>query len=275
MTEFRRAVASVEVVEQLVSDLASSVSPQGFPFYPRARSEVAITDDDWIVVGSRSAVEVRVSEEQREKFAEVETRLVDLDPIIERMRKRCRARADLETAKAELRELLPEASGDPTGAARACVDAGGEGSEIVQSLLNRVAELEAAATYGAKMVEQVLDLLARFDAVRALFNTDVIPRLGAAVAAAAANDAAWRATVERQEEKAAAEEVRRAQEEAWRPVAELLAESERRLQEQREAQELAEWQCAQSRVDECITLPISECSRSARAVLPGVMWLYS
>jgi len=285
-TEFRRAQASVEALEKLVGDLVTSESPEGFPFNPRPRAEVADVDDEWVFVGSRSAIEVRISTHQRAQFMEVERQFTDLEPVMQRLQRRCRARADLEAAQELLRQRLKSAgasSSSQTGVvdmrqlfadAQAFVEIRGQGHEEVQALLAKTIELEASATYGAKMVEQVLDLLAHHDAARALFNTDVVPRLGAAVAAAAANDEVWRVAAERQLTAEAEEEARRAQTEAWRPIAALLAASEQRQQDLRDAHDLSEWQCAQT-LDERLRLCPSECSQEAGSTLPSVMWMYS
>merc|ERR1712187_77034 len=88
--------------------------------------------------------------------------------------------------------------------------------------------------YGVRMNEQVLDLLSRLDAAYALFNTDVVPQMSAAVAALNA-DLAERKHVNEIEASQAEEDARkRAQEEAMRPVMDLIAASERALQERRE-----------------------------------------
>merc|ERR1712062_3999 len=88
---------------------------------------------------------------------------------------------------------------------------------------------DRASTYGIKTVEKVLDLMARFDAARAVFDTDVFPRLGAAVAAATVDNAERNATEKRDAEAAAEEEKRRADEKAQQLVAELLAASKQLL----------------------------------------------
>merc|ERR1719313_905683 len=124
------------------------------------------------------------------------------------------------------------------------------------------------------MVEQVLELLARYDDAFSIFNTDVVPRLGAAVAAATANDKVWQVAAERQLRAEAEGEAQRYQAEAWRPILALLAASEQRHQELREASELAEWQTPQP-LEERLRLCPSECSQEAGSKLPSVMWMYS
>lgn len=280
MTEFRRALASVEAIEQLVEDLAKNESPEGFPFCPRPRPDFATVDDDWIVVGTYGAT---ITVDQRTKFAEIETRINELEPVIERMRKRCQIRLDLESAKSSLKNHLENGSYmkahiDPedsiTEIATTIVEHELEGHAEIHALLIRIRTLETSVTYGTKMVEQVLDLLARLDAARALFNTDVVPRLGSFVAMAAANEEVWRTVEEMQVARAAEEEARRAKAEAWRPVATLLAASEQRRQAEQEAKEMAEWQCAQP-LEEALWIPPSACSEGARTMLPRSMWLYS
>mmetsp|Transcript_14381 Transcript_14381/g.23514 ORF Transcript_14381/g.23514 Transcript_14381/m.23514 type:complete len:281 (+) Transcript_14381:60-902(+) len=280
MTEFRRAQASVEAIEQLVEDLAKNESPEGFPFCPRPRPDFATVDDDWVVVGTYGAT---ITVDQRTKFAEIETRINELEPVIERMRKRCQIRLDLESAKSSLKNHLENGSYmkahiDPddniTEIATTIVEHELEGHAEIHALLIRIRTLETSVTYGIKMVEQVLDLLARLDAARALFNTDVVPRLGSFVAMAAANEEVWRTVEEMQVARAAEEEARRAKAEAWRPVATLLAASEQRRQAEQEAKEMAEWQCAQP-LEEALWIPPTACSEGARTMLPRSMWLYS
>jgi hypothetical protein len=284
-TDFRRAQASVERVEQLVTDLLNTKCPAGFPFYPRPRAEVATVEDDWVVVGSRSAIEVRISPEQRTKFQEVEKQFSELEPLIERLRRRCIARSDFEASKELLRWHLEAARGSSSSNAtdsrqlfaesQALIDEQGDGHEEVKVLLAKTIELEASATYGTKMVEQVLDLLARHDAAHGLFNTDVAPSLGAAVATEAASDEVWQRVSERRLTAEAEEEARRCQAEAWRPILALLAASEQRQQEVLEAHELSEWQCAQPIEERLRLCPSSECSQEAGSLLPSVMWMYS
>lgn len=285
-TDFRRAQASVEAIEQLVADLVTSESHEGFLFYPRLRSEAVALEDDWVVIGSRSAIEVRISPQQRTKFAEVETRFTELEPLVDRLRRRCIAREDFEAVKDLLRQRL-EAAGvrtSPEGSnhdslqlledAKSFVESRCVGYEEVQTLLAKMMELEASATYGTKMVEQVLDLIARHDAAYALYNTDVVPRLGAAVIAASANEKLRRMATERQLSAEAEEEAQRQQMEAWRPVAALLAASEQCQQARQEEEDCAEWQCAQSLEERLRPFP-SDCWQEAAALLPTVLWMYS
>lgn len=249
MTEFQRALAAVEAIEGLVAKLAGSLRSRGgisVPgdagstdlgvaclFDPPSRREPSSTGDDWLVVGQMSAFEAQVSEEQRAQFAETARLLEDLAPTAERMRRRCMARADLEAIKAQLRERVPKALADPVEAAQAMVASRESGFEVVAPLLEKVSELERAATYGARMAEQVTDLLTRFDAARALYDTDVLPRLSVAVAAAAADDAERRRAAIGAAEAEAEAERKRSQEKARRAVEELVAASEARLRQAR------------------------------------------
>jgi hypothetical protein len=281
-TEFHRVQASVVAVEQMVMDLVNSPGFEGHAFCPcpRPRAEVAFDEDDWIVVGSRSAVEA--SAEQRAEFLEVERRFTELEPMIERLSRRCKARDDFESTKDMLLRSLEAAGGRCSSQSseystrqlfadsQAFVETRGKGHDDIRSLLEKTVELEASATYGTKMVEQVLDLLARHDAIRALFNTDVVPRLGSLVAAAAANEEMWQVARERRLVAEAEEEARRCQADELRPVLALLAASEQRQQEECEAKELLEWQCAQTLEER-----LRPCQFELGSALPSVMWMYS
>jgi len=283
-TEFRRAQAAVETTEKLVTDLGVVECPEGFRFYPRPRAEVAIVDeDDWVVVGSLSSTEVPISMEQCANFAEAEMRFAELEPVVEHLRRRCRVRADFEGTKYLLRQHL---DADGLGSSNCCehdtkqlfadsqafLQRRGPGHEAVRALLTKAMKLEAAsATYGTKMVEQVLDLLTRHDASRALFNTDIVPRLGASVAASVAHDEMHRRVLER---RLTAEAEEKARHEAWRPVAALMAASELQQQALLEARDLAEWQCAQP-LEENLRMCPADCSLEASSALPSIVWMYS
>lgn len=232
MTEFRRSSAAVDALEKLVADL----------------------------VGTAAGAEGSLDDATREKFLEAQKQLSELDPTVVKMRRKCEARAELEAVKAQLLEQLP---GTPTDAIKSAQellepprpdedtemkDAGEESSKTVvavpetvkqeiRRLLDHALELDGIATYGAKMVEKVLDLLKRFDAANSQFSAEVLPRFAVAVADAGADAEAKRAAAEREAAELAAEEARRAEEEHRRTVAALMEESEKKLQQQREEEE--------------------------------------
>lgn len=291
-TEFRRAEASVEDLERLVSELAVPESGEGFLFYPRSRTEAPVVEDEWVITGSHTAAEVRLSPQQRAKFAEVESLLADLEPVVSRLRQRSQARADVDAAKDALQQFLESCgSSSPSkealqdgkelyAHAQRVVEAQGPHHEDVRTMLGKALELERYVTYGSKMSEQVLDVIARHDAAVALCNTEIVPRLGAAMAAAAAHDDAMSVIAERKRAAALEEEARKMQSEQWRPVAALLAASAQRAQQlQAEKEErdnvMADWHYAQS-LDERVCACPPECSQEAAStILPSVMWMYS
>lgn len=213
-------LATVEEVEVLVQGLAnftpvsgpsSEAHCVGFLFDPPPRQEPSATGGEWVVVGSRSAFKGQVSDLQRAQYTEAELRFAELVPMAERMRRRYKARAELEEVKAKVREFLPGTPEDALVAAQILIESGNNAAAAaLRPLLDRALELGGAAVYGPKTAERALDLLARVDAARALFDTDVVPRLAAAVAAAAADDAECRAAAE---VDAAMDEARRAREE--------------------------------------------------------------
>lgn len=215
MTEFRRASGAVEAVVKLVDELAGS--------------NLGATGD------------AAPSADARAKFAELQRHLAELAPTEEKMRRRCQARAELEELKAQLRERLPGAPEDSVKAAQDIVDSGSEGADSLRPLLDKALELEGIASYGAKMVEKVLELLGNLDVARARLQAEVVPHLAAAVASANAEDAARLAALEREADAAAAAEAQRAEEERRQSVRALAAESAHKLQEQRQAEEEAEW----------------------------------
>jgi len=219
MTEFRRATAAVEAIAALVAGLVGEAD----------------------AAGSEDAA---LSDESRKKFAELQRQLAELEPTAEKMRRKCEARAELEVVKAQLREHLPGAPEDALRAAQESVDKGTAGSDALKPLLEKGLELDGVATYGAKMVEKVLDLLARLDAAQECFGSKIAPRLGAAVRSGDAAEAARRAAAEDEAAAAAEAEAQRAAEEARRPIEGLMAENEQRLRELREAEEEAERQRA-------------------------------
>eukprot|EP00443_Scrippsiella_acuminata_P030084 CAMPEP_0115318838 /NCGR_PEP_ID=MMETSP0270-20121206/79424_1 /TAXON_ID=71861 /ORGANISM="Scrippsiella trochoidea, Strain CCMP3099" /LENGTH=391 /DNA_ID=CAMNT_0002738447 /DNA_START=1 /DNA_END=1173 /DNA_ORIENTATION=+ len=213
MTEFRRASSAVEALERLVTELAGALAAGGEP-----------------------------SAEAREKFVEASSKLKEVLPVADKMRRKCEARAELEAIKAQLREKLPGAPEEAVKVAQELVDAEGEGCDTLMPLLSKAHELESVATYGAKMVEKVLDLLQRFDVASSHLESEFAPKLVDAVAAASAADEARRTEEARVAAEAAAEAQRKAAEEDKKAVAGLLAENEQRLQEQRAKQEAEERQ---------------------------------
>merc|ERR1740129_103787 len=254
MTEFQRAAAVVDTLEILVTGLSDgcitrlpSESKTGgmlepaddlvrdafFVFDPQPRQEISSTGDDWVVVGKMSAFDCQVSDASRTQFVRTRQLLEELAPVMERMRRRCRVRAELEVVRSQLSECLPEAHANAVAAVQDLVSSGGLEAQALEPLLTKALELERAATYGAKMAGQASELIARFDAAYALYNTDVVPRLAAAVAAAEADDAEQRAAAIQAE--AALVDIKRqqAQEEERQLLARLLEASEQGLQRSR------------------------------------------
>lgn len=210
MTEFRRATAAVESLEGCVAALIGSAA---------------------------SAAGAEPSWEERTQFVEAQGKLAELLPIAEKMRRKCEARAELEALKGKLRELLPGHPEDVLKVTQEAVDGGAEGSAALVPLLQQALELEGVATYGAKMVDKVQELLHRFDAAHGRLCAEVVPRLADAVASAAAADAARQAAEVQEAAARSAEEARREEEASRKAVAILLAESEERLKAQ-QAREL-------------------------------------
>jgi len=269
MTEFRRAAASVDTLEVLVAALRAgsktdvllpTSSTLGcraeldhtfFLFDPPSRQDVSSADDDWVVVGTTNDLTSQVSDELRAQFADTERLFEELAPVMERMRHRCCARAELEVIRAQLGEVLLEAAlGDHVlAAAEDFISLAGSDKEISAALFTRALELERVATYGAKMAHQASELIVRFDIAQALYNTDVVPLIAAAVAAAEEEKAAQRAAVAHAEAARAELERKQAEEQDRRLLVQLLAASEQgleryRLQEealQAQRQEAASW----------------------------------
>eukprot|EP00929_Paragymnodinium_shiwhaense_P059850 TRINITY_DN29943_c0_g1_i2.p1 TRINITY_DN29943_c0_g1~~TRINITY_DN29943_c0_g1_i2.p1 ORF type:complete len:338 (-),score=123.45 TRINITY_DN29943_c0_g1_i2:396-1409(-) len=210
-----------------------------FAFSPPPRKEPNVADGGWLLIDERIDIldcydqcEAVLCEEWRQQFWEVVRLLRELEPSAAKMRKKCQARAELEVLRAQLSEILGgniAAEVDPLQVARSLVEAGSQDADALQPLIDRLRELDSTVIYGSKMNEQVLDLLARFFAAQALFNTDVLPNLGAAVAAA---DEEARRKREEEEAVAKAEAERLAALEAQRPVLELLEATARAMQEQ-------------------------------------------
>eukprot|EP00444_Apocalathium_aciculiferum_P008177 CAMPEP_0183416806 /NCGR_PEP_ID=MMETSP0370-20130417/24010_1 /TAXON_ID=268820 /ORGANISM="Peridinium aciculiferum, Strain PAER-2" /LENGTH=422 /DNA_ID=CAMNT_0025600343 /DNA_START=17 /DNA_END=1285 /DNA_ORIENTATION=+ len=216
MTEFRRASGVVEQLERLVAELTSDAS-----------------------VSAGAAP----SDEARAKFVEARGKIEELAPTAEKMRHKCEARAELDELREKLSTMLPGAP-SAEGAMKAAedlVEAGGEGSAVLAPLLKQALELEGFATYGAKMVEKVVDLLQRFDVARSQLEGQLAPKLAESVAAAGAAEGARRLEEQRLAVQRAAEEERKAREEERRAVVMLLAENEHRLRE-KGAREAAERQ---------------------------------
>eukprot|EP00928_Gymnodinium_smaydae_P021770 TRINITY_DN18529_c0_g1_i4.p1 TRINITY_DN18529_c0_g1~~TRINITY_DN18529_c0_g1_i4.p1 ORF type:complete len:351 (-),score=118.24 TRINITY_DN18529_c0_g1_i4:623-1612(-) len=219
MTEFRKAATAVEAVERAVGDLMTSLA------------------DGAVVAG----------EAQQTAFAEAQRLLQELEGPAQKMRAKCEARAELDVVKTQLLQCLASVDGAPAASAedvlkvaQDLVDAGAAGTESLQAPLARAAELEGTATYGAKMVEKVLDLLARLDAARGSFNEQVVPKLGGEMAAASAALERRREEAEQQAREAEAAAARQAEEERLRPVQALVAANEEAARRQREEEEAAE-----------------------------------
>lgn len=208
MTEFRRASSAVDELEALLVALAAFEAP------PAGET---------------------LGEAAKSKYDGVEQKLGELQPVAEKMRTKCRARHELEVVKSRLRQHLPGAPDDCIKVAQDLVDEKDASAECLEPILAQAYELEGIATYGAKMVEKVEALLVRYDSLAERF-AKIAAKLGGAVAAAGAEEAERQAIAEQEAAAKAAEEARKADEEARRPVAELLAASERRLQEQEETE---------------------------------------
>lgn len=211
MTEFRRASASVDAITALVTALAGASCGDG-----------AVSDDT------------------RAQFLDAQKQLRELRPTAVKMRGKCEARALLEEAKVQLREMLPGTGDDVLKVAQEKLDAGGDVPPDLAAAVARADELESLSTYGAKMVEKILELLVRFDAVSARFDAEVFPRFSDAVASGTAAAEARRAAAEREAAVAEEAELRRLEEENRRAVVELMEQNEQKAQAQREAQEAEE-----------------------------------
>eukprot|EP00435_Cladocopium_sp_Y103_P032936 s1085_g8.t1 len=198
-TEFQRACRALEKLEESVSQLAG------------AQGEVS----DWIVLATTSAAEHSISEDERAAFVEAEEKLLQLEELTVKMRKKCHAHEELQRLQSELEH----------------------DASIGEVLLARIAELQGTATYGRNMLEKVNSLLAQFDAAKERFTSEVVPRFAAAVAAHEAEEA----LCNEQENRQAELERSRAWEEQQKPLVELLASSEKRLQELQLAQQDSEW----------------------------------
>ncbi|CAL1158032.1 unnamed protein product [Cladocopium goreaui] len=198
-TEFQRACRALEKLQESVSQLAG------------AQGEVS----DWIVLATTSAAEHSISEDERIAFVEAEEKLLHLEELTVKMRKKCHAHEELQRLQAELER----------------------DASIGEVLLGRIAELQGTATYGRNMLEKVNSFLAQFDAAKERFTSEVVPRFAAAVAAHEAEEALCNEREHRQAEL----ERSRAWEEQQKPLEELLASSEKRLQELQLAQQDSEW----------------------------------
>lgn len=198
-TEFQRACRALEKLQESVSQLAG------------AQGEVS----DWIVLATTSAAEHSISEDERIAFVEAEEKLLHLEELTVKMRKKCHAHEELQRLQAELKR----------------------DASIGEVLLGRIAELQGTATYGRNMLEKVNSFLAQFDAAKERFTSEVVPRFAAAVAAHEAEEALCNEREHRQAEL----ERSRAWEEQQKPLEELLASSEKRLQELQLAQQDSEW----------------------------------
>jgi len=267
MTEFRRAAASVERLEFLVAALcagsktdaqlltlsepsrAAEVNRTVFFFDPLTRQDATVADDDWVVVAATDSSESKVSDELRAQFADTSMLFEELMPVMERMRQRCCARAELEVIRAQLAEGLPDNHVMVAAEEQDFFPLAGSEQETSAALLTRALELDRVATYGAKMAHHASELIFRFDTAHALYNTDVVPRIAAAVAASEEEKAAQRAAVALAEAARAELERKQAEEQDRHLLAQLLAASERgleryRLQEEAmrtQRQEAASW----------------------------------
>lgn len=211
MTEYRRAAGVLEALEGLVASLVSAAANGGEP-----------------------------TAEERQAYVDARAKAEELAPTADKMRTKVKARAELEALKESLRERLPGAPQDAMKAAQELIDEGGDGAQEIAPALQRAHELESVATYGAKMVEKVQDLLERFDKALGPLQATAAPRLDSAVASAAAEDQARREAEAREAAAQRAEEERRAEEEARMAVAGLMAENEERLQAQQAEEQEAE-----------------------------------
>mmetsp|Transcript_27389 Transcript_27389/g.63233 ORF Transcript_27389/g.63233 Transcript_27389/m.63233 type:complete len:423 (+) Transcript_27389:97-1365(+) len=213
MSEFRKAAAALEEAAAVVERLASTPA------------EVA-----------------DVGGEIYQSYVDARRQMGELQPVIEKMKIKCKARADLDVAKDELRAKLPPAvaaSEDLTTAAKEFIDSSDAGPGVAVSLdplLNRALELEAVATYGPKMVDKVVELLAKFDVVNARYNAEVVLRFSNVIAVAEQQAAEVRKSME----DAAAREALRAAEEARKPVDRLLLQSEQKMEQMKHEAEAAE-----------------------------------
>lgn len=240
MTEFRRASTSVDAIASLLEALTGASSGDG---------------------GT-------ISDETRSQFLDAQKQLGELRPTVDKMRRKCDARAELEEVKLRLRELLPGTGDDvlkvaqeklaPCQAAAfaeleevkvcGCAScAGGDVPPTLAAIVSRADELDSLATYGAKMVEKILELLVRFDAVSARFDAEVLPRFSDAVASGTAAAEARRADAEREAAVAEEAEKKRLEEEYRRTVVDIMAQNEQKAQAQRDAQEAEERKLAEER----------------------------
>jgi len=211
MTEFRRASGAVEALEALVAAIASDAGAgAGAP-----------------------------SDEARANFVEARSKARELQPTADKMRRKCEARAELDALRARLVEVLPAGTAEDAAVrtAQEAVDAGADAAASLKPLLEQALELEGLATYGAKMVEKVRELLGRFDAASARLEGELAPRLEDAVEAARAADDARRASEAEARAAAEAAERQRAAEEERRAVLSLMAENEERLKAKRAREE--------------------------------------
>jgi len=230
-----RASAALEAFEALLAELGS---------------EEARADSDWVVVAGPPAAVGHVSDDERQKFAEAEQSLAMLQPLAEKMRRKCQAHARRDVLEERLREQLGMAEEEDVRSEKVLKVAQGavsSGEVVLQPLLEEIMELTSVATYGSKTRERVMALLARLEAAENRFRAELVPRLAPAVVAREVEDAARVAEAEQQAALQAEDEQREAKAKALRPVEELMALSEEKLQVREVDQSVArDWQCVQS-----------------------------
>lgn len=238
MSELKQAIAQVEVIEHLLARLLDSLQGNCHVEVETRRSdfEEIPGGTDWVFVDEVLLLRDQGFEEQRKMFVEVQTYLRDFKKVEEKMRRKCQACKELEAIKSQLRRYVPAGSKDVLTTAQSMVMSGECDGEVKQ-LLNRATCLHRSLTYGEKTFEEVFNLLARFDAVQAIFDTDVVPLVGESVAAAEASEHKHRSICQRREAALLEEESQRAQREAVKPLRKLLQENEERLQMQHDASE--------------------------------------
>jgi len=255
-TEFQKTTAAVNSLENLIIYLSHHATPEEpayvegcrvFAFNPRPRSELQVDDDEWLFVGASGAPGNCMSDENVFKFTEAQGILLDLEPIVQKMRRKCTARKELEDIKEQLRGLLPDVEGDILQAVQVAISSGGRPNhEVLRDLLQKAQQLDSTALYGTSTAEKVGLLLERHDIAKHQFEQELMRRLGPAVRAARAEEARRRFTKEQEEAAISQAQAQQAHEESQRPVAQLLEASKQKLREQEEILEVSEWHCVQS-----------------------------
>lgn len=241
MSELKQAIAQVEVIEHLLARLLDSLQGTCHVEVETRRSDFEENPGGtgWVFVDEVLLLRDQGFEEQRKMFVEVQNYMRDFKKVEEKMRRKCEACKELEAIKAQLRHYVPAGSKDILTTAQSMVMSGECDGEVKQ-LMNRATCLHRYLTYGERTFEEVFNLLARFDAVQAIFDTDVVPLVGESVAAAEASEHKHRSICQRREAALVEEESQQAQQEALEPLMELLRTSEERLQMQHDA---SQWRC--------------------------------